>query len=160
MFPLLCFLNMFQVLFKVEQLVKNTTQRPALLWGAECVGQYVQVPRTGDTSKVLGRHPWTNAESWKTSKMFEKIMLSLWQFLRHKSLQCSGACPTPTHPVQHCSVPSRGKGCLWIRWPNDRHCSHSNTRDRHCSYSTQSRAQRTYLWPRLSQSPMVVALLW
>lgn len=58
MFLLLYVLNVFQVLFKIKQLFRNSTQRSALgLDSYEWVGQYGEVPRTADTSTVLELHP-------------------------------------------------------------------------------------------------------
>lgn len=106
---LLCVLNVFQILFTVKQLLKNTTQRFApRLDGYEwqAVGESV--------GKHLGQ--WATS-SFGTSPLNKRRILKNWYqypvtlaiFQSHKSLQHAGAWPMPSEPCATLFSALKGK---------------------------------------------------
>lgn len=82
MLPLLCLLNVFQVLFTVKQLFTNNPQRssPSLdsyEWQGEWDGMDGYLEQWAPPDCEL--RVWTTAESWETSEIFGGVP-SPWQF--------------------------------------------------------------------------------
>lgn len=122
-------------LFKVKQLFKNITQRSAQGWVEwQCSWNSMDKYLGHWTSPVFWNViPEPSTESWNTSEIFGKSVLSPWQFLRDTN-HCNMLGPDPhlLTPVQHYSETSRGRDGLWIWQQNDGHCGHSSPGNRHC----------------------------